>query len=341
MVNLVQLAAHNSTVYAKDGATWNPADNFDYAWRGAWETGTDGSLVDNVGNIDLSKVTVTGDKVDLTKPGEYQVTYEYQDSQTNAPAKKTITVTVKADQSTVTAKDSTLGVGDEWTAEDSFTGATDKDGQPVSFDKVTVGGDTVDTSKAGIYKVTYSYGGKTTTATITIKADQSQLTVHDVSATVGDAHAAAADFITKATDKDGADISGQVKADFSKVDWTKAGDYLVTLTVDGKTQTAYLHLAAATIIPEQPETPATPETPTTTTPGQDTAVKVVPTAIPTQIGTQNSTIRFDAAQAQTNSSQLPQTGESENIGLLWLGAFSLLGAGLGLAHKKHDDNQEA
>ena len=69
----------------------------------------------------------------------------------------------------IIVEDSTITVGEEWTPSDNFVSATDKDGNPVDFSEVAVSGD-VDTTKAGEYKVTYSYGGKTQEATITVKA---------------------------------------------------------------------------------------------------------------------------------------------------------------------------
>ncbi|CAK1249331.1 Uncharacterized conserved protein RhaS [Fructobacillus cardui] len=58
----------------------------------------------------------------------------------------------------MTAKDSTLiaGPNTKWTLADNFSGATDANGQPVDFSKVTVTGN-VDTTKPGTYPITYSY----------------------------------------------------------------------------------------------------------------------------------------------------------------------------------------
>ncbi|WP_244851266.1 MucBP domain-containing protein [Lactococcus formosensis] len=86
------------------------------------------------------------------------------------------------DQSTVIVHDSELTVGDAWKSEDNFDSATDYYGNTVPFSDITVDG-SVDTSKVGIYKVTYSrilpaffsaenQGEYSAVATITVKDAQ-------------------------------------------------------------------------------------------------------------------------------------------------------------------------
>ncbi|MDG6192010.1 MucBP domain-containing protein [Lactococcus garvieae] len=86
------------------------------------------------------------------------------------------------DQSTVIVHDSELTVGDAWKSEDNFDSATDYYGNTVPFSDITVDG-SVDTSKVGTYKVTYSrilpaffsaenQGEYSAVATITVKNAQ-------------------------------------------------------------------------------------------------------------------------------------------------------------------------
>ncbi|MDK1728856.1 MucBP domain-containing protein [Dellaglioa algida] len=87
---------------------------------------------------------------------------------------KVITLTYTTEDSNVqnpivNAHDSELSVGDSWKAQDNFDGAFDKDGQKVDFKDVTVSG-TVDTTKAGSYKITYSYNGVSKTIVVTVVA---------------------------------------------------------------------------------------------------------------------------------------------------------------------------
>ena len=76
------------------------------------------------------------------------------------------------DLTRLNVNDSTLNVGDEWKAEDNFGSALDKEGNPVAFEDVKVMGE-VDTSKAGIYEVIYSYEGVDSKAKITVREKQS------------------------------------------------------------------------------------------------------------------------------------------------------------------------
>ncbi|MBK0039518.1 MULTISPECIES: bacterial Ig-like domain-containing protein, partial [unclassified Enterococcus] len=128
----ITVVANQETVVAKDstlyvGDAWELADNFV-------------SATDKKGQpLSLAEVTTSGE-VDTKVPGEYQVIYR------NGKAEAKATITVLADQTSVTAKDSTLYVGDDWQAIDNFVSATDKSGANVPFSNVTVSG-SVDTSK--------------------------------------------------------------------------------------------------------------------------------------------------------------------------------------------------
>ncbi|EDH3594482.1 BspA family leucine-rich repeat surface protein [Listeria monocytogenes] len=67
----------------------------------------------------------------------------------------------------VNVQDSVLMVGDIWKPEDNFLNALDNAENPVNFKDITVTG-SVDTTQPGLYTVTYSYGGITSTAIITV-----------------------------------------------------------------------------------------------------------------------------------------------------------------------------
>ncbi|EOD5838629.1 BspA family leucine-rich repeat surface protein [Listeria monocytogenes] len=67
----------------------------------------------------------------------------------------------------VNVQDSVLMVGDTWKPEDNFLSALDNAENPVDFKDITVTG-SVDTTQPGLYTVAYSYGGITSTATITV-----------------------------------------------------------------------------------------------------------------------------------------------------------------------------
>ncbi|EHH6116966.1 cell surface protein [Listeria monocytogenes] len=82
---------------------------------------------------------------------------------------QTVTYVYQAIPATIKAHDSTIYVGDKWSAEDNFDSAVNSVGAAVSFDDVEVEG-TVDTTKAGVYPVTYSFAGESVTINVTVKA---------------------------------------------------------------------------------------------------------------------------------------------------------------------------
>ncbi|EHT9627384.1 BspA family leucine-rich repeat surface protein [Listeria monocytogenes] len=70
-------------------------------------------------------------------------------------------------QTFLDVQDSILMVGDTWNPKDNFLNATDSAGDSVNFKDITVTG-SVDTTQPGVTTVDYSYGGLTSTATITV-----------------------------------------------------------------------------------------------------------------------------------------------------------------------------
>ena len=204
------IKVHDSSIYVGDD--WTAEDNFDQA-------------VDRDNNpVSFADVNVEG-SVDTKKPGSYEVVYRY-----DGVASKAV-ITVKADQTKVTAHDSELYTGDNWKAKDNFDSATDRDGSSVDFGDITVTG-TVDTTKAGKYEVTYSYHGGESKATITVKADQTAVKVHDSELYTGD-NWTAKDNFDNATDRDGSSVDFGDITVTGTVDTTKAGKYEVTYSYHG------------------------------------------------------------------------------------------------------------
>ena len=209
---------HDSTIYVGDN--WQAEDNFDNA-------------LDKDGNsVDFQDLTIDAGKADTSKAGTFEVTYTY-DGVTS-----TAIVTVKEKQTAVNVHDSTIYVGDTWEAEDNFDSALDKDGSDVALSNLTVDASQADTSKAGSFKVTYTYDGITSTAIITVKEKMTAVNVHDSTIYVGD-NWEAEDNFDSALDKDGNSIDFQdLTVDASEADTSKAGSFEVTYTYDGVTSTA-------------------------------------------------------------------------------------------------------
>ncbi|MBX9117147.1 LPXTG cell wall anchor domain-containing protein [Enterococcus casseliflavus] len=209
---------HDSTIYVGD--SWEAEDNFD-------------SALDKDGNpIDFQELTVDASKAETNKAGTFEVTYTY-DGVTS-----TAIITVKEKMTAVNVHDSTIYVGDSWQAEDNFDSALDKDGNDVALSDLTVDASKADTSKAGSFKVTYTYDGVTSTAIVTVKEKMTAVNVHDSTIYVGD-NWEAEDNFDSALDKDGNDVAlSDLTVDASKADTSKAGSFKVTYTYDGETSTA-------------------------------------------------------------------------------------------------------
>lgn len=82
---------------------------------------------------------------------------------------QTVTYVYKTIPASIKAHDSTMNVGDTWSAKDNFDSAVDSLGIAVPFDEVKVDG-SVDTTKSGVYLVTYSFAGDSVTIKVTVKA---------------------------------------------------------------------------------------------------------------------------------------------------------------------------
>lgn len=144
----------------------------------------------------------------------------------------------------VVVKDSTIHVGDTWTASDNFVSASyPTSGTAIPFSDISVTGN-VNTSTPGDYPITYSYdnGGYdkgSATATITVSAQS--INGSDVTKYVNDPLPADSEFNASATDALGNPIG--VSIDKSSVDMSKAGDYDVFITADdGQTKTVKVYV---------------------------------------------------------------------------------------------------
>ncbi|UPH48364.1 bacterial Ig-like domain-containing protein [Listeria innocua] len=200
---------HDSIIYTGDN--WGPIDNFDGAF-------------DKEGNvIDFQNIKVEG-FVNSNQAGIYEVKYSY-DGVTSVAK-----ITVKENKTNLKVKDATLSVGDKWSPKDNLVFATDKDGNELTVSDLEVEG-IVDTSKAGVYEITYKNGSLSETAKITVKDlnenDQTSLEVKDSTLYVGDKWEANDNFIS-ATDKDGNTLKVTDLQIEGVVNTKKAGIYEVT-----------------------------------------------------------------------------------------------------------------
>ncbi|MDB7102743.1 bacterial Ig-like domain-containing protein [Enterococcus mundtii] len=134
-------------------------------------------------------------------------------------------------QESIEVIDSSIYEGDKWESKDNFVSAKDKDGNPVALEDLTVEG-TVDTTKAGTYEVKYSYDGATSIATITVKAIQTAVNVHDSTVYIGSTWKEEDNF-DSAVDGDGNPVDFEAISVEGAVDTTKAGTYEVKYSYNG------------------------------------------------------------------------------------------------------------
>ncbi|MBC2186162.1 DUF5011 domain-containing protein [Listeria sp. FSL L7-0253] len=217
--DLTIVNAHDSKIYVGD--SWRAADNFDSALNKEGEA------------VAFADIVVTG-SVDTTTAGTYPVSYKYNDMVT------TINVTVKDNATEVNAHDSTIYTGDTWSAKDNFDSAADKDGNPITFDKITVT-NTVNTTQAGTYPITYTYAGEAKTITVTVKENKKGINAHNATIYVGDSWTAEDNF-DNAVDKDGDPVAfSEVSVtETPAVNTNKAGTYQIKYSFDGATKTVTL-----------------------------------------------------------------------------------------------------
>lgn len=148
----VEVKEDKSSITTKDiiiytGQNWTRKDNFISATD---EDGKDVPWSD--GRIDTN-----GAEVDTSKPNEYTFKYTFKGTVKNIDSSPK--VTVKKDQTSISADSITYYVGDKYNPKDAFKSATDKDGNSLDFDESMCwpvdSNKPVDTSTPGKYDVWY------------------------------------------------------------------------------------------------------------------------------------------------------------------------------------------
>lgn len=223
--NQTSIVAKDSMIYVN--SSWNPADNFV-------------SATDKTGaSVEFSQITApASNEVNVATVGDYEVTYKYNGQETKA------TIHVVANQETLTAKDVTIYEGETWKAEDNFVGATTKDGDPVAFKDINVSNaNKVNTSIAGTYEVTYTYGDQTAVGKVIVLKDQTTIVAKDSTIYEGSSWEPADNFVS-ATDKTGTsiDFSQVTPPSSDAVNVGKVGNYEIVYSYNGKETRVTVHV---------------------------------------------------------------------------------------------------
>lgn len=250
----------------------------------------DSVLGDISGSVIISK-----SNVNPNEPGTYSVEYEVRGS-TRDVVKKSITVTIKAKEQDkpveeekededkppgntdpyIEAYDRTIYVGDYFDPMEGVVATDLQDGTITSW--VVVSENTVDTSKPGVYKVTYDVtdaGGAphhqeisvtvlakpTVVPTKESKQIYPLLTVSDITIHVGDDFDPL-DYVQAKDEKDG-DISDKVEVKENTVDTSKSGSYKVTYEVTNSSNNTSKKTVKVTVEDEKIDETVSPVTTST------------------------------------------------------------------------------
>ncbi|MEY8500649.1 phosphatidylinositol-specific phospholipase C domain-containing protein, partial [Enterococcus avium] len=124
-------------------------------------------------------------EIPLNEVGKWKGTYTVYFSYNGAH--KEMLLTIQENKTTLKTHDITIVEGDSWNPEDCFDSATDKNGEPIGFDQVTVvDASQVDTKKEGKYIVLYSYSNVQNQVTVNVKKNKATLKTHDITIVEGD-----------------------------------------------------------------------------------------------------------------------------------------------------------
>ncbi|MGY3778390.1 bacterial Ig-like domain-containing protein [Isobaculum melis] len=237
----------------------------------------------------LDDQRLPGNATGILSDQEQTVTYVYQKNQ---------------DFTEVNVHDSTIYVGDSWQAEDNFDEAFDKLGNPVAFQALIVDDQQVNLSQAGIYEVTYQYGGISSVAQITVKENQTVVNVHDATIYLGDKWQAEDNF-DDVLDKAGNSVDFKEITVTGDVDTAQRGHYEITYAYGNSMAKAVITVVAK----DMGNHPTDMNT-------IDEVTEKQSEEIPSQEAT--------TEQADQQKKSLPATGEQEQTVLVVLGILLLM-----------------
>ncbi len=178
-----------------------------------------------------SKIVVKSNKVDINNAGIYDVTYSVTDSDKNT-TEKTIKVTVTFGKPIISASNRDVSINSKFNPLEGVT-AVDYAGKDITS-SVKVKENTVDTSKAGTYKVTYSVtddknNNVEKTITIVVLSAKPEIVAENKTIIMYDIFDPLAG--VTASDREDGNVTSKIVVKENKVDIGKAGTYKVTYSV--------------------------------------------------------------------------------------------------------------
>ena len=216
------------------------------------------------GNI-TKHIKVIGN-VNTNKPGKYELTYKVTDKDGNSTTvKRTIIVNSKElhinNLPVIHAEDKTIEVGDKFNPMTGVTAYDEEDGNITKDIKVIE--NTVNTSKAGTYKVVYKVtdsNGATTNKSITeiVKSNDKPVISGAYNASIKEGTSFDSMKGVTATDKEDGNITKHIKVTGS-VDTNKPRAYKLAYTVTDKNGNSTTTKRTITVSPKDPDTSNLPE----------------------------------------------------------------------------------
>ncbi|WGX77601.1 DUF5011 domain-containing protein (plasmid) [Paraclostridium bifermentans] len=204
--------------------------------------------------------------INTNKPGTYELTYKVTDKDGNTTTvKRTIIVNPKElhinNLPVINAKNKTIKVGDKFNPMTGVTATDEEDGNITKYIKVIE--NTVNTNKAGVYKVVYAVtdsNGATTTKSIAVivKSDDKPVISGADNASIKEGTPFDSMKGVTATDKEDGNITKHIKVAGS-VDTNKPGTYELTYTVTDKNRNSTTVKRTITVNPKDPGTVNLPE----------------------------------------------------------------------------------
>lgn len=225
----------DSTLYSTQ--SYNPIDNF------VGGTDLNGEEI----KWDDKKMEVSGDIVDMNKPGVYKqlLTYTYSFQGENRKLTSEYLVTVKEDKTAIEAKASSIFEGETYDYSSGFVGAWDKDGNEVPFsDEIWWHGTPqLDVNTPGSYPIfygLYNANGKRiyTSKRVSVK-NETALETQSSTIYVGDTWSKKDNFVS-AKDLYGNEVkweSDAISTNGFQIDTSKPGKHEITYTIKSGSKT--------------------------------------------------------------------------------------------------------
>ncbi|MCT4457718.1 BspA family leucine-rich repeat surface protein, partial [Lactiplantibacillus paraplantarum] len=173
------ILGQDKQVISGKNSTWAPSDSL-AGLSDTSKTVNDltTTITDTTTNQTLTSAELNALLQQPTHAGQYHVAYQYIDGDGTKQISVPVTLSLVANQSVLTTKDSVVQLGATWTAADNIDSLLDADGTTSELTKVSgvvsvngVVGATVDTTAPGVYQVNYQMTDSTgisRTATATI-----------------------------------------------------------------------------------------------------------------------------------------------------------------------------